>query len=124
MNIWTRKSIELANQKNYLDLLYRVYPISENVRREISDSTKNDISNFFNGRNNIELLKILIDQTNKKQIVFPIKDKEVIKIAIIDGVIYIDKCAGQKMARKMRNDFNDNEVILSAVLLRNFLYSL
>lgn len=24
MNIWTRKSIELANQKNYLDLLYRV----------------------------------------------------------------------------------------------------
>lgn len=64
MNIWTRKSIELANQKNYLDLLYRVYPISENVRREISDSTKNDISNFFNGRNNIELLKILIDQTN------------------------------------------------------------
>lgn len=74
MNIWTRKSIELANQKNYLDLLYRVYPISENVRREISDSTKNDISNFFNGRNNIELLKILIDQTNKKQIVFPIKD--------------------------------------------------
>ena len=53
MNIWTRKSIELANQKNYLDLLYRVYPISENVRREISDSTKNDISNFFNGRNNI-----------------------------------------------------------------------
>ena len=77
MNIWTRKSIELANQKNYLNLLYRVYPISENVRREISDSTKNDISNFFNGRNNIELLKILIDQTNKKQIVFPIKDSYV-----------------------------------------------
>ena len=72
-----RKSIELANQKNYLDLLYRVYPISENVRREMSDSTKNDISNFFNGRNNIELLKILIDQTNKKQIVFPIKDSYV-----------------------------------------------
>ena len=31
-------------------------------------------------------------------------DKEVIKRAIIDGVIYIDKCAGQKMARKMRNN--------------------
>lgn len=46
MNIWTRKSIELANQKNYLDLLYRVYPISENVRREISDST-NMISQIF-----------------------------------------------------------------------------
>ena len=260
MNIWTQKSIELANQRNYLDLLYRVYPISENARREISDSVKADLRDSFDNRNDEKLLKTLIEQTNRNQIVFPIKDsyvaylkhdnsaidrnpntdrvidkatspketnrqigplfgdwvkkgslggnyvddeqaflnstenvifggsddhkaafarkylgytrnkgldflakfngkyilgeakflsdfggsqnsdfedaeltlraeltptdKEVIKIAIIDGVIYIDSCAGQKMARKMRNDFNDDEVILSAVLLRDFLYSL
>ena len=46
-------------------------------------------------------------------------EKMQIKIAIIDGVIYIDKCAGQKMAYKMRNNFSDDEVILSAVLLRD-----
>ena len=231
MNIWTQNSIELANQRNYLDLLYRVYPISENARREISGSIKADLWDSFDNHNDEKLLKTLIEQTNKKQIVFPIKDsyvaylkhdnsaikrnpntvdritsilyemgydstenvifggsddhkaafarkylgytrnkgldflakfngkyilgeakflsdfggsqnsdfedaeltlrakltptgKEVIKIAIIDGVIYIDSCAGQKMARKMRNDFNDDEVILSAVLLRDFLYSL
>lgn len=273
MNIWTKKSIELANQKNYLDLLYRVYPISENARREISDNVKADLKSSFEERDDEKLLKILIEQTNKNQIVFPVKDsyvaylkhdnsaidrnpntvdritgilyemgydrvidraaspketnrqigplfgdwvkrgslggnyvddeqaflnstenvvfggsddhkaafarkylgysrnkgldflakfngkyvlgeakflsdfggsqnsdfedaeltlraelsptdKDVIKIAIIDGVIYINSCAGQKMARKMRNDFNDDEVILSAVLLRDFLYSL
>ena len=273
MNIWTQKSIELANQKDYLDLLYRVYPISENARREIPDDIKKDLQESFKNRDNIQLLKKLIEQTNRKQIVFPIKDsyvaylkhdgtaikrnpntvnritsmlyemgydkvidkatapketnrqigplfgdwikrgslggnyvddeqaflnstdniifggnddhraafarkylgytrnkgldflakfngkyvlgeakflsdfggsqnsdfedaeltlrteltptdKTVIKIAIIDGVIYIDSCAGQKMARKMREDFADDEVILSAVLLRDFLYSL
>ena len=43
MNIWTQKSIELANQRDYLDLLYRVYPISENARREIPDNVKIDL---------------------------------------------------------------------------------
>lgn len=273
MNIWTQKSIELANQRNYLDLLYKVYPISENARREIPDNIKNDLRSSFDNHNDEKLLRILIEQTNKKHIVFPIKDsyvaylkhdnsaidrnpntvdritsilyemgydyvidkatapketnrqigplfgdwikrgslggnyvddevaflsstenvifggnddrkaafarkylgynrnkgldflakfngkyvlgeakflsdfggsqnsdfedaeltlrtelnltsQEVIKIAIIDGVIYINSCAGQKMARKMRTNFSDDEVILSAVLLRDFLYSL
>lgn len=273
MNIWTQKSIELANQRDYLDLLYRVYPISENARREIPDNVKIDLRDSFKTHNDKKLLKILIDQTIKSRIVFPIKDsyvaylkhdnsaidrnpntvdritsilyemgydrvidkatspketnrqigplfgdwvkkgslggdyiddeqtflnstrnmifggsddhkaafarkhlgytrnkgldflakfnniyvlgeakflsdfggsqnsdfedaeltlrtelaptnKKAIKIAIVDGVIYIDKCAGQKMAHKMRNDFSDEEVILSAILLRDFLYSL
>ena len=77
MNIWTQKSIELANQRNYLDLLYRVYPISENARREISDSVKADLRDSFDNRNDEKLLKTLIDQTNRNRIVFPIKDSYV-----------------------------------------------
>ncbi len=77
MNIWTQKSIELANQRNYLDLLYRVYPISENAKREISDSIKADLRDSFDNRNDEKLLKTLIEQTNKNQIVFPIKDSYV-----------------------------------------------
>ena len=273
MNIWTQKSIALANQKNYLDLLYRVYPISENAKREISDSVKSKLRDYFDNHDDKKILTTLIAQTRNKKIVFPIKDsyvaylkhdttaiernpntvdritgilfdmgydtvidnatapketnrqigplfgdwikrgslggklvndekvflistenmifdgsddhkaafarkylgytrdkgldflakfnskyvmgeakflsdfggsqnsdfedaestlradlnptgREVKKIAIVDGVIYIDSCAGKKMARKMRNDFKDDEVILSAVLLRDFLYSL
>ena len=37
MNIWTQKSIELANQRNYLDLLYKIYPMSNNLRREMKE---------------------------------------------------------------------------------------
>ena len=77
MNIWTKKSIELANQRDYLDLLYRIYPISENARREMSDNIKSDLRNAFDNHNDEKLLKTLIEQTNSKQIVFPIKDSYV-----------------------------------------------
>lgn len=273
MNIWTQKSIELANQQNYLDLLYQVYPISMNLRREISDDIKTEIASAVANREDEKLLRILINETNNKKIVFPIKDSYVAylkhdnsaidrnpntvdritsilyemgyddiinkatapketnrqigplfgdwirrgsiggnltddeqaflcstgnivyggsddhkaafarkylgytrhkgldflakfngkyvlgeakflsdfggsqnsdfedaeatlraeltptgntveQIAIIDGVIYIDRCKGQKMANRMRTEFNDDEVIISATLLRDFLYSL
>lgn len=273
MNIWTQKSIELANQKNYLDLLYRVYPITENAQREIAEESLESLKRNFASNNNDELISQLTDLTSKKQIVFPIKDSyvaylrhdktaikrnpqtvnrlcsilhemgieklidkatapketnrqigplfsewmkkgslcnnytdnediflrssenilflssdnhkadfarkylgykrdkgldflakfnntyiigeakflsdfggsqnsdfedaeltlrselantkyEVKKIAIIDGVIYINSCAGQKMAKNMRTKFSDNEVILSSLLLRDYLYSL
>ena len=68
MNIWTQKSIELANQRNYLDLLYHVYPISPNLRREISQSDFDLIQNYYCNRNP-ELLNILLNQE-----IFPIKD--------------------------------------------------
>ena len=69
MNIWTQKSIELATQRNYLNLLYRVYPMSVNLRRELSKSTLNNIKIAFDSRDGNSLLKILL-----KQEMFPIKD--------------------------------------------------
>lgn len=68
MNYWTEKSIELANQRNYLDLLYKVYPMSVNLRRELSSKTIENLEKAFNSRNDKELLKILLNQE-----VFPIK---------------------------------------------------
>lgn len=273
MNIWTQKSIELANQQNYLDLLYKVYPLSNNLCRELPENTKTEIKEAINAKDSDKLIKMLTDLTNAKKIVFPIKDsyvaylkhdipaidrnpntvkritsilyemgyeeiinkatapKEtnrqigplfknwllrgslgavitndplvflsvnenmifdgsdddrtkfakqylgynrnkgldflakynnkyiigeakflsdfggsqnsdfedaeltlrtklnstkytVIKIAIIDGVLYIDSCAGRKPANKLRSSFTDDEVIISSVLLRDYLYSL
>lgn len=69
MNIWTEKSIELANQSNYLDLLYKIYPMSVNLRREISNDDKKEIKNYFDNMDSKNLLKILL-----KQEIFPIKD--------------------------------------------------
>lgn len=47
MNIWTEKSILLASQSNYLDLLYKVYPMSVNLRREIEPETQNRIKQYL-----------------------------------------------------------------------------
>lgn len=72
MNIWTQKSIDLASQRNYLDLLYKVYPMSVNLRRELSGEVQSEIKNAFERREDEKLLKILL-----KQEIFPIKDSYV-----------------------------------------------
>lgn len=72
MNFWTERSIELANQRNYLDLLYRVYPVSPNIRREIDQRIWGQIEQAFDDRNSINLIKNLI-----KLELFPIKDSYV-----------------------------------------------
>lgn len=72
MNYWTEASIELANQRNYLDLLFKVYPMSVNLKREIEKEDEDIIKKHFDERNNMELLEVLL-----KQDLFPIKDSYV-----------------------------------------------
>ena len=72
MNLWTQKSIDLAGQSNYLDQLYRVYPMSVNMRRELSESTQNEIRTYLNNQNGKNLLNVLLEQE-----IFPIKDSYV-----------------------------------------------
>jgi len=72
MNHWIKSSIELANQNNYLDLLYSVYPMSVNLKRELSDSVAKDIEQYFTEKDDVKLLSILLQQD-----LFPIKDSYV-----------------------------------------------
>ncbi len=72
MNYWTQLSIEFANQRNYLDELYKVYPISPNLRREISAESSQAIESHFLHKNNVELVKELL-----KLDLFPLKDSYV-----------------------------------------------
>lgn len=72
MNLWTQRSIDLANQKNYLDLLFKVYPLSVNERRELDDEQWNKVKCAFEHKNKIDLIKNLCDLEK-----FPIKDSYV-----------------------------------------------
>lgn len=72
MNYWTELSIKFANQRNYLDCLFKVYPISPNIRREIDTKQWNKIETAFNTKNNEELVRALL-----KLDLFPIKDSYV-----------------------------------------------
>ena len=72
MNCWTELSIEYASQRNYLDDLFKVYPTIPDGIREIDEQCWNDIERNFNNKNNIELIKSLLQCD-----LFPIKDSYV-----------------------------------------------
>lgn len=69
MNYFTESSIELANQKNYLDQLFSVYPLSPDSIREINPDLWNNIKTAFADNDNISLFTSLL-----KLKLFPIKD--------------------------------------------------
>lgn len=72
MNIFTKSSIELANQKDYLDQLFSVYPLSPDSIREIDKDMWSNIEEYYKSNNNVELFKSLL-----KLKLFPIKDSYV-----------------------------------------------
>lgn len=72
MNHWTELSVQFANCRNYLDELFRIYPISPNLRRDISEQAIDSIALHYQNRDNKELVKELL-----KLDLFPIKDSYV-----------------------------------------------
>ena len=72
MNRWTELSAKYAQQRNYLDELYKVYPIMPNLRRELPKSKEDAIRAAFQNNNNVGLVKNLLDLE-----LFPIKDSYV-----------------------------------------------
>ncbi len=72
MNIWTKMSIDLANQHNYLDLLFRVYPTIPENCRYIDKKIWTAVEKYFYAQDNIKLIKELL-----KLKLFPIKDSYV-----------------------------------------------
>lgn len=72
MNYWTELSIEYANQRNYLDDLFRVYPIIPDGIREISSDCWDAIEVNLKKKDNLALIKSLLQCE-----LFPIKDSYV-----------------------------------------------
>jgi hypothetical protein len=69
MNYWTELSIEYANQRSYLDDLFKVYPTIPNGIREVDEEIWVEIENSFNNKDNSTLVKNLLKLEK-----FPIKD--------------------------------------------------
>ena len=72
MNHWTKQSIEFAQQRNYLDELFKVYPLNPNLRRELSQTQADKIHQAFIERNNVLLIETLLQAE-----LFPLKDSYV-----------------------------------------------
>ncbi len=72
MNYWTQLSIDYANQRSYLDDLFRVYPTIPEGIRDIDSEVWGRVEESFHERNNIALIENLL-----KLALFPIKDSYV-----------------------------------------------
>ena len=69
MNKWLKYSIEYANQRSYLDDLFRVYPTIPEGIRDINQETWSKVEFAFKKQDNILLFEELL-----KLELFPIKD--------------------------------------------------
>lgn len=72
MNYWTKLSIEYANQRNYLDNLFAVYPTIPDDIRNIDDTTWKNFESAYNAKQNQEMIEYLLNFE-----LFPIKDSYV-----------------------------------------------
>ena len=72
MNYWTEQSIYFAQQRNYLDELFKVYPLSPNLRRELSREQEESLRDAYASRDNIRLINALLSAE-----LFPLKDSYV-----------------------------------------------
>lgn len=69
MNHFTQLSIELANQRNYLDLLFGVYPLAPDTIRTIDNEIWKDVEAAYASDDNAALMRALV-----RLDLFPVKD--------------------------------------------------
>lgn len=72
MNYWTKLSVEYANQRNYLDDLYTVYPTIPEGIRNINESIWKEVEEAYHNQDNNKLITLLLELD-----LFPIKDSYV-----------------------------------------------
>lgn len=72
LQLFTQYSIDYANQRNYLDNLFSVYPTIPNWIRDLNERKWENVELFFNNKDNVSLIKELLSFD-----LFPIKDSYV-----------------------------------------------
>lgn len=71
-NHWTQLSIEYANERCYLDDLYRVYPVVHDSIRDVDEVVMKRVERYFNEQDSEKLIRELL-----KLELFPLKDSYV-----------------------------------------------
>ncbi len=66
MNIWTKRSIDLANQHDYLDQLFKIYPLSANEKRNLTPNVVKKIKEYIDNHDSKNLINLLLDQVKGK----------------------------------------------------------
>jgi len=97
MNHWTKLSIGFANQRNYLDELFRVYPLAPDSVRDIDKTKWSEVEKAFSGKNDVALLRSLL-----KLKLFPIKDSYVAYMRKDKGAILRNPKTVKRLCSRLR----------------------
>jgi len=142
MNPWLQTSIEYANQRNYLDDLFHVYPTIPEGVRTIDKDLLQRIEKAFSNKKNTELIEALLELD-----LFPIKDSYVAYLkrdpsAIARNPATIDRLSGRlyemglekiferasepketnrQMGQRFRNWLNKKSLGVEPVKMQEFL---
>jgi hypothetical protein len=105
MNHWTELSIEFANQKNYLDELFKVYPTIPEGIRDIDKNKWAEIETAFNKKDKLKLLIKLLSLN-----LFPIKDSYVAYLkrdpsSLLRNPATVDRLCGRLLEMGLNNIF-------------------
>lgn len=95
MNRFLEQSLEYANQRSYLDDLFRVYPTIPEGIRDIDNNLWKQVESSFQKKNNLKLVANLL-----KMDLFPIKDSYIAYLrrdssAILRNPATINRIAGR-----------------------------
>lgn len=103
MNIWTQHSIDFANQRNYLDKLFKVYPTIPEGIRDIDKYKWGKVEIAYKNKNSTQLLKNLLDFE-----LFPIKDSYIAYLRRDSGAIDRNPKTIQRLSSALFNmELND-----------------
>lgn len=97
MNPWVARSIELANEHDYLDRLSEVYPVSRNPPRQIDQAMWNRVVDAVTADNDNKLLNALLDLD-----LFPIKHPFVAYMKRDRGSVTRNPIIVQQIASELR----------------------
>jgi len=69
MNEWTKRSIQIANSKGYLDQLHEIYPVADNNPRTLAPNIVRELKAAYETKNRLALLEAALNLEK-----FPFKD--------------------------------------------------
>lgn len=97
MNPWVQKSIRLAETRNYLDQLHRIYPVSSlGLMRPAQEASRQRITDLFNNRNHAELIRELLRQGR-----FPYQEPYVGFLRVDPDALNRNPETAQRIAQKL-----------------------
>ena len=96
MNPWLNLSIEYANQRNYLDDLFQVYPTIPGGIRDIDDEIWENVKIAFENRDNFGLFENLL-----RLELFPIKDSYVAYLRRDRNAIYRNPATVERICERL-----------------------